>query len=115
MVDTLSVSQPKRSARLEQRKKSLEKIKAKKAENWVDDFALEVNTPNFNELKPNQIQKLQDEAVKDLISQYSDDEDYSFDETDIRLKALSLFENKSFTSSQSFSFTPTDIEIVFKS
>ena len=62
-VDTLSVSQPKRIGRLEQRKKRLEKIKAKKAENWVNDFALEVNTPNFNDLHSYQIQLVQDEAV----------------------------------------------------
>ena len=93
-VDISSESQPKRSVRGEQRKKELEKRQTKQDQSWSDDFALEVSTPNFGDLKPEQVQQLQDKAVNDLISKYGDDEDYSFDETDIRLKALSLFENE---------------------
>jgi hypothetical protein len=97
-VDTSLVSQPKRSVRGEQRKKELQRRKTKsdvaKPETFEQEFAVGVTSPNFNDLTSDQLRSIQDEAITQLTSQYSDEENFNFDETDIRLKAISIFENK---------------------
>ncbi len=97
-VDISSESQPKRSVRGEQRKKELQRRKTKsdvaKPETFEQEFAVGVTSPNFNDLTSDQLQSIQDEAITQLTSQYSDEENFNFDDTDIRLKAISIFENK---------------------
>jgi len=97
-VDISSESQPKRSVRGEQRKKELQRRKTNsnvaKPKTFEQEFALDVTSPSFNDLTPDQLQDIQDEAITQLTSQYSDEESFDFDETDVRLKAVSIFENK---------------------
>ena len=61
---------------------------------FEEDFATDVTSPSFNDLTPDQLQDIQDEAITQLISQYSEEENFKFDDTDVRLKAISIFENK---------------------
>jgi hypothetical protein len=61
---------------------------------FEDEFAVNVTSPSFNDLTTNQLQAIQDEAIKQLTSQYSEEENFNFDDTDIKLKAISIFENK---------------------
>jgi hypothetical protein len=74
------------------RKERLEKIK--KSDNWEDTFASEIKSPKFEDLNTNQIQSLQDKATQELEEAYSIYDDYSIDSTDVRLKAISIFENQ---------------------
>ncbi len=70
------------------------KPEASKELTFEEEFAVDVTSPSFNDLTPDQLQDIQDEAITQLTSQYSDEESFDFDETDVRLKAISIFENK---------------------
>jgi len=70
------------------------KPEASKELTFEEEFAVDVKSPSFNDLTPDQLQDIQDEAITQLTSQYSDEESFDFDETDVRLKAVSIFENK---------------------
>lgn len=75
-----------------QRRKIAEEQKIEK--DWSKDFASSVASPNFSDLNQDQVLNIQNKAIEELTSQYKDEEEYSFDDTDIRLKAVSIFENK---------------------
>jgi len=98
-VDTSGELQPGEQGyfRQERRKgRSAEDIRSGvvKPKAFEDEFAVNVTSPSFNDLTTNQLQAIQDEAIKQLTSQYSEEENFNFDDTDIRLKAISIFENK---------------------
>jgi len=74
---------------------TLDKQKVVKEKNWAEDFASNVKSPRFSDLNKDQLLNIQNEAIKELTSKYKNKKDeYSFDETDIRLKATSIFENQ---------------------
>jgi hypothetical protein len=87
---------PTRVGRAQVRAKELEyRDKAIKEQDWFNNFASNVKSPRFSDLNQDQVLNIQNKAIEELTSKYKDEEnEYSFDETDIRLKAASIFENK---------------------
>ena len=75
---------------------SLDEVELKdvKSSNWEKNFIDSVKSTKFKDLDNNQLLILQEKALKELEKDYSYYDDYSFDDTDIKLKALSIFENK---------------------
>ncbi len=66
----------------------------KKSKPWEEEFASELTSTNFEDLNINQIIKLQDEAQKEIESEYSINEDYEITPNEISLKAIDIFNKK---------------------
>ena len=72
-----------------------DKLSALDENTWADNFALNVDSPKLSDLTQEQIVNIQDKAIKELTSKYKNEKDeYYFDETDVKLKAASIFENQ---------------------
>ena len=80
--------------RRQELKQNQQNIDEKPIKSWEENFVANVKSPNFTDLNIDQVQSIQDKAIEELTSKYSEDEDFSFDPTDVRLKSISIFENQ---------------------
>ena len=71
-----------------------DKLASFKNKPWGEQFALQVNSPNFEDLSTDQILKIKEKATKDLLSQKTDKDDFEITNEQIIVKAKDIFENK---------------------